>query len=301
MRIASLDLGSNSFLCLIVDTNDSAIEAVICDEVRVVRLSEGVQGTGLLSLAALDRAKSALAFFKKLVDDNKVDQVVAVTTAVARQAKNSDLFLDMVKDFGFPIKLVSGAEEAEITYLGAASGLKENENLLVVDIGGGSTELIFDRIYAQSFNFGVVRIKEKFNIQYPITEDETKRILEYIDTEIYEFISKIERNKIVKAIAVAGTPTTLAAMEIGKYDPAVVDGYHFSLVDLELWYQKLAKLKPEEIVNIYQIDVSRADVIAIGILILIQVLKMLRLPGLEVSIRGVRYGVILKSLRESLK
>jgi exopolyphosphatase/guanosine-5'-triphosphate,3'-diphosphate pyrophosphatase len=298
MRFASLDLGSNSFLCLIVDTDSSGICKVVSDEVRVVRLSEGLQKTGQLSVAALERAKEALGDFKKIINQHKVDKVIAVTTAVARQAENSELFLKLVEEFQFPIKLISGSEEAEITYLGAVSGQTDGKDLLVIDIGGGSTEIIFNQNYAKSFDFGVVRLKEKYNVLYPIAESVTQAITKHIDEEITAFLSKLTEKKINKVIAVAGTPTTLAAMEIGKYDAKLVDTYVFNLKGLETWYARLSQLKPEQIVNSYFIDAGRADVISIGILILIRVLKILNLSELEVSIRGVRYGVVLSALKE---
>jgi exopolyphosphatase/guanosine-5'-triphosphate,3'-diphosphate pyrophosphatase len=299
MRIASLDLGSNSFLCLIADTDNSGICKVISDEVRIVRLSEGVQKTGLISVEALQRAKEALSSFKESIIIHKVNKVVAVTTAVARQATNAKLFLDLVAEFDIPLKLISGSEEAEITYLGAVSGLSDKKDILVIDIGGGSTEIIFNKNYAKSFNFGVVRLKEKFNVQYPIVNSTTMEITKYIDGEVADYLAKIRSQNIVKIVAVAGTPTTLAAMEIGRYDANIVDGYILTLESLEVWYAKLSKLKPEEIVKSFYIDVGRADVIAIGALILIRLLIFLNLKAIEVSIRGVRYGVLLKALEGS--
>lgn len=299
MRIASLDLGSNSFLCLIADTNSSGICKVISDEVRIVRLSEGVQKTGLISVEALQRAREALSCFKEAIIKFKVDKVVAVTTAVARQAANAKLFLDLVAEFEIPVRLISGSEEAEITYLGAVSGLTDKKDLLVIDIGGGSTEIIFNKNYAKSFNFGVVRLKEKFNVQYPINNSTTMEITQYIDGEIADYLTQIKLQNIKKIIAVAGTPTTLAAMEIGRYDANLVDGYILTLEGLEDWYTKLSRLKPEEIIKSFCIDVGRADVIALGTLILIRLLTSLNLNAIEVSIRGVRYGVLLKALEGS--
>jgi exopolyphosphatase/guanosine-5'-triphosphate,3'-diphosphate pyrophosphatase len=301
MRIASLDLGSNSFLCLIVDINEFGIASVICDEVRVVRLSEGVQKTGLLSSAALDRAKEALSIFKKIIVQNQVDKVLAVTTAVARQASNSKLFLDMVSEFQIPIQIISGADEAEITYLGAVSGLEDQKDLLVIDVGGGSTEIIYNISYAQSFNFGVVRLKEKFDVQFPISEKARTSIAEYIDLEMNDFLLKIKNKNIESAIAVAGTPTTLAAIEIGRYDAQLADGYTLSLERLEFWYSKLSQMKPEEILNTYYIEAGRTDVIAIGTLILIRILQILKLKEIKVSVRGIRYGILLKEIKMKFK
>jgi exopolyphosphatase/guanosine-5'-triphosphate,3'-diphosphate pyrophosphatase len=298
MRIASLDLGSNSFLCLIVDVDGDKISSVICDESRVVRLSEGVQQSGRLSDVALERARLVLTEFKKIITTHKVDKIISVTTAVARQASNSKFFLDMVSAFQFPIQLLSGEEEAGVTYLGAISGSTESDNILVIDIGGGSTEIIFDRDNAKSFDFGVVRIKEKFNIQYPINTATTNDVSKYIDNEINEFLSILRLKKIRKVVAVAGTPTTLAAIEIGRYDPKIVDGYSFSIENLESWYDKLSQLEPDRIVSVYFVEPGRADVISIGVLILIRILRLLDLTSMEVSIRGVRYGVVLKALKD---
>jgi exopolyphosphatase/guanosine-5'-triphosphate,3'-diphosphate pyrophosphatase len=296
MKIASLDLGSNSFLCLILESDGSCITHVLADEVRIVRLSEGVLKTGLLGAEALARAEKALADFKTLIDQLKVDRVIAVTTAVARQAKNAQIFIDMVKNFGFPIQIISGDKEAEVSYMGAVSGLSqsENENVLVIDIGGGSTEMIFNRNYAQSFNFGVVSLKEKYSVNYPIPEDLKNNIIKYIDQEISGFLSELVDQELSNVVAVAGTPTTLAAMEIGYYSGDKVDGFMFDIKNLNQWYQKLSSSTPEKIIEQYKIDAGRADVLALGVLILIRILTLIKRPSLMVSIRGVRYGVALQ-------
>lgn len=298
MRIASLDLGSNSFLCLIVESDGAGISKVLVDEVRVVRLSEGVLSTGLLGQAALVRAQAALQEFKDIIDKSGVDKIIAVTTAVARQAKNAKVFLEMVHGFGFPIQLISGSEEATITYLGAVSGLPKNQNVLVIDIGGGSTEIIFNKEYAKSFDFGVVRLKEKFSITYPISELQKNEMIKYIDSEITEFLQELCTKKIESIVAVAGTPTTLAAMELKGYDPQKVDGFIFSLDRLNYWFKELSCSTPQKIADQFQIDGGRADVIAVGVLILTRILSILKWSSLNVSIRGVRYGVALKVIGE---
>lgn len=300
MKVASLDLGSNSFLCLIAKVENSSISQVYRDESRIVRLSEGVATTGVISSAALDRAKIALQEFAKIISSEHVDQVIAVTTAVARQASNSQLFFNILDELKIPVRLLSGNEEADITFQGAISGIKNPNHSVVIDIGGGSTEIIFGSHYtkmkAKSFNFGVVRLKDLFQIENPMSEKQIKDISQHIDNEISDYIKQSSNFKIDQIIAVAGTPTTLAAMEIGQYIPNKVDGYIFTIESLEQWFRTLSQLSSTQIRETYKVEKGRADVISIGVLILIRILKLMSVQQLSVSIRGVRYGVALRAL-----
>ncbi len=302
MKVASLDFGSNTFLCLIAETDGKSFQKIYRDESRVVRLSEGVAITGYISDSALQRAETAIIEFRKIIDEenkkNKIDKILGVTTAVARQSSNSEAFYDLLKKYNLPIQLLSGSEEADITFQGAISGMTNKNNLLVIDIGGGSTEVIFGnnniKLHAHSFDFGVVRLKDKFNVNNPISPELIVKLKDYISTQTKVFMEFINSKHIIENIvAVAGTPTSLAAIELGGYDPAKVDGYVFNLEKLETWFTTLSQLSPEQITKTYGVESGRADVLAIGVLILIEILKLANAEKLKVSIRGVRYGVAL--------
>lgn len=305
MKIASLDLGSNSFLCLIAETDGKVVSQIYQDECRIVRLSEGVATTGLISLAALDRARVALTEFKTIIDSHNVEKVIAVTTAVARQSKNASDFLTILHNLNIPIELLTGDEEADATFIGATSGLKNKNHLVVVDIGGASTEIVYGnqniKMKAKSFDFGVVRLKDKFNVHYPMSKKQAEELSQFIDGEIKDYVAQFSYQPIESVVAVAGTPTTLASMEIGKYIPEKVDGYNFSYDSLNRWFDTLSQLTPKQILENYTIEPGRADVITIGVLILCRILKQLNFASITVLIRGVRYGVALQFANGDLK
>ena len=168
----------------------------------------------------------------------------------------------------------------------------------MIDIGGGSTEFIFGSglklIQGQSLNIGCVRLTEKFISAQPTTENEISVLQKFISNEI----SKINSAsfKIDEVLAVAGTPTTLAAVEIGKFQVDIIDGYIFKLDRLEKWLSELIPLSIAEKIQ-KGFPEGRADVILVGLIILIETLKYFNKDQLVVSTRGVRYGVALEVAR----
>src|SRR5476649_69226 len=167
MRIASVDLGTNSFLCLICEVQSGRPLEIIEDICRVVRLGEMVNQNHYFLPAALSRAAIALEEFSQLIKKHSVEKVVATATSAARDASNGAELLNLGQKFGIPISIIGGEREAHLSFEGALSGLSEtvNKNILVVDVGGGYTELIFKplrdkEIRANSFEVGCVRLTE---------------------------------------------------------------------------------------------------------------------------------------------
>lgn len=315
MRIAALDLGSNTFLCLIADVEsattgldtESRIVKVVSDEIRMVRLGQGVSGLRRFHPEALQRADAALADFKKSIDLHRPERILAMATSAARDVQNADELFALGHKYDIPIEIIPGAKEAEITYSGSVSGLPASAlRTLVIDIGGGSTEFICGQNrniqWGQSLDLGCVRLKEKLGLIGPLTSALEGQARDLITAELaslprHTALNELEADpdifRVDQILAVAGTPTELARMEVGAYDPLRIDGFVFSCEKIEKWIQRLAPLTASEITAQFQVPSGRADVLTLGLLILSESMRYFRCEQIQVSTRGVRFGVAL--------
>lgn len=302
MKVAALDLGTNTFLCLIAEGSEKGITKVYKDLAQVVRLGQGVDKTGEFHPDALARAHQCLAEFKKEIDAHKVDRILAMATSAARDAKNGKELFKIGEDLGIPIEIIPGEDEARITYQGATAGATDDQKTsLVVDVGGGSTELISGRgskiLFGESLNIGGVRLTEKFISTQPVPQNERQNLQKYIQEQLKTVLPELQKEKIDQIIAVAGTPTSLVAIEVGGYDEKKVDGFFLKKERLAYWVEEFANTTVEEKKTKYQLG-GRADIIYAGASILLAVIEALNLPGMIVSTKGVRYGVALEMLQK---
>lgn len=299
MKVAALDLGSNTFLCLVADVENQQIKKIHSDDVEVVRLGQGLSVSKKFHPEALRRANQCLERFSKVIQKERPDGILAMATSAARDAENREELFYLGQKHHIPIEIIPGEKEASITYEGATSGLASTgRNIMVLDIGGGSTEFIFGRDrqlkLGESYNIGCVRLTEKFFSQQPTPRVEVENAIRFIDEHIEKAIALQPKDFYLdEVLAVAGTPTTLAAAQIGKFVSEKIDGYQMSLSDLESWKAKLAAATISEKIEM-GIPQGRADVILVGVLILLQTLKKFKKTHLSVSTRGVRYGVALE-------
>ncbi|WP_413569158.1 Ppx/GppA family phosphatase [Bdellovibrio sp. HCB117] len=301
MKVAALDLGTNTFLCLIAEGTKDGIVKVHKDLATTVRLGQGVDKTGEFHPDALQRAKTCLTEFKKEIDLHNVDRILAMATSAARDAKNGKELFKIGEELGIPIEIIPGEDEARITYQGATAGMNDTQKTsLIVDVGGGSTELISGRgskiLFGESLNIGGVRLTEKFITSQPVSATEQKALEEYIQTQIKTVLPELQKEKIDQIIAVAGTPTSLVAIEVGGYDEKKVDGFFLGKDRLAYWVHEFGATTVEEKKEKYQLG-GRADIIFAGASILLAVIEALKLPGMIVSTKGVRYGVALEMLK----
>lgn len=339
MRIAALDLGSNTFLCLIADVDSQGHLTIVKDLVDVVRLGEGVAQSGHFSTAALLRAQACLQRFVQEIQILQPDHIVGVATAAARSVSNADALLKICEKSKIPLTIISGDREAELTFSGALSGTKQISSQtisswsykaipnssapfspqIVIDIGGGSTEIILGTypkiLFKKSFNIGVVRLKEKYISQFPLSSEIQKSLQNEIQqtfaeqnnnlkTEIDRYLAEyknIHSETPFEITAVAGTPTTLAAAVIGKFDPNQIDGFVFNYSQLQEWKHRLSMLTPEAIEANFCVPKGRSDVLAVGVMILIGALEALKEHQIRVSPRGLRFGLLLDHWHKNSK
>lgn len=302
MKVAALDLGTNSFLCLIVEGDKSGIKKVLSDQVKVVRLGQGIGKTGSFDPAALLRAKECLTEFRKEIDRHQPDRILAMATSAARDAHNRQELFKIGEDLGIPIEIIPGADEARITFAGATEGtLKSGENSIVVDVGGGSTEFIVGNTgqlhFSKSLNIGCVRLTEQYITAQPIPSKERLAVEEAIQKQLTTIVPELQKHPAREILAVAGTPSALAVAEIGKFDPEQVHGFVLDEAKLKKWCDLLAGTSVQEKIEKYKIESGRADVLFVGATILHQFLIQMNKPSMKVSIKGVRYGVALEALR----
>jgi len=293
---ASIDLGTNTCLLLVMEG-----EQVLGDFAKVVRLGEGVDQHRLLQQAPMERTLSCLrnysAQLRKLGGDPA--RAVCVATSQARDARNSsDFFSQIQKETGFQFKVLSGEEEARATFVGSLLPGLTPDKTWVIDIGGGSTEII-SLNHAQSVDLGSVRFTERFfksTLASPdavVKDEEFWACQEAIDQALREFRVPAHAQD-TGFVAVAGTATTLAAwyLNLEKFDSKKVDGLVLTRGDLHRMVEELKWRTVSERSKLPGMEPLRADVLLAGCMILWRSLEVLGFSQCQVSTRGLRYGVI---------
>ena len=298
MKFASVDIGSNTTLLLVVESEEDGF-AVLEDEIYFTRLAEGLQQTNQISQNALIRLEKAFQSIKQKLDSLNVDHISIVATSASRQAKNQNEIFNLAKKFQFnDLKIISPDEEASLTYVGAFFGLgHEVSNPLVIDIGGGSTELVNSE-KSYSLNMGSVSLTEKFLTPNPLSRIERINLSQFIKKQ-FEPLDSFFQTEYTTLIFVAGTPITLAFLEKNTSDPNEVHGLVLTKNILNFWLDKLSKLSVEERKSVPHMSEHRSDVIISGLFLLREVLDQTQKTEFIVSATGVRYGLILEQLNKS--
>ena len=294
-EVITIDLGSNSFRVLKYD----CLNFKIIDEYhQVTGLADGLINTGLISFEALNRVVEALVIAKKKLNFDLKD-AVCVTTAAMRKAKNSQEALDFIeKNSGAKFNIIDANEEARLTLLAIKYALKrekiDTQNFILLDIGGGSTELIVnfeDNFYIKSFDFGIVTMTQKSLKDGKLFED-----LENHEIEIKKFLSTLNFSiKDFPFIATAGTPTTIAAIKLGfsyfNYDKNRVNGTMLDIEDLEDSLKLLKQKTLQELIEM--VGKGRIEYLEIGTFIYRLFFNALEKNKSIVFDDGLREGVAI--------
>lgn len=300
-RIAAIDVGTNTALLLIAERHATEHHLhTVLNRQEIIRLGKGVDREGNIQADALQRLIDCLQRYKAEIAAHGVEKTVVVATSAMRDARNRDAVMQAVLDAtGFRIKVLSGKEEAELTFLGAVAGWSPlPEPFLVIDIGGGSTELVIGSlagIAAQvSFDIGAVRLTERFFSHCPPHPSElaqAKRfITETLATELATFIEGRE-----SVVGVAGTIVTLGQLVKGlrAFSPDL-HGTVVPYADVHRLKCTFAQASLDEIVEM-GVEKGRADVILAGTLILHQFMRLFGTKAITVSTQGLRYGAALRA------
>lgn len=300
MKVAALDLGTNTFLCLIAEVEGGRVVRVYDDQVRLVRLGQDVDKNRFFHPDALTRAKIALTEFSEIIQKEQPGKVLAMATSAARDVQNGEELFRIGTDLHIPIHIIPGSREAEITFKGAVSGTNDHAKRLVIDVGGGSTELIVGQgkeyRTGQSLDLGCVRLTEKFGMKTPLEKDHVEEVSNHIRAQLQHVVRTLVGfvGGVDEILAVAGTPTELARIEIGDFIPEKIEGFTLTKAKLQDWVEKFRTSSSADIADKLGVHPGRADVILIGAMILLETLNVCEMNEMKVSTRGVRYGVALE-------
>ena len=299
MKLAGVDIGSNTTLLLIVEKTENEFE-VLADEIYFTRLAENMKHSSRISESALSRLEKAFCSIQKKLKFQQINECSIVATSAVRQAKNQNRILKLADQYlPSPIQIISAQREAELTFIGSFFGLgQEASQPLVVDMGGASTEFVNSK-KSYSLNIGSVSLTEQFLSPKAMTLYEKKNINNFILKEL-EPLKSFLKEEHDKIIFTAGTPTTLAFMEKQTEDMNQVHGLCLKKEQVEFWLDKLSSLSVEEKKAVPFLPEHRTDVITAGLSFLNQILYMTGHTSFLVSATGVRYGLILEKFQSQL-
>ena len=301
MRVAVVDLGTNTTRVLVADVEDGRVDELE-RRTKVTRLGEGVDSTGRLADAAIERVAETLTEYKKVIDELQPERVIALATSATRDAANGDEFRQMLHDrFGLDAHIIPGEEEARLTFAGATAARPPGDGpLVVIDIGGGSTEFVAgeagrDPTFMVSTQAGSVRQTERHLHEDPPSDEDLLNLRAAIRSILEEAIPPDTRASVAKGIAVAGTATSLAAIDqqLDPYDPEKVNGYGLLLEAADRMLGELAAVPLEERKQVTGLHPDRAPTIIAGAAILVEAMRVFGLDSVEVSEADILHGAAL--------
>lgn len=305
MIIASIDIGTNTVLLLIAKAeNESGKVTPILNEHRMPRLGRGLTPGNDISADRIEKLYEILAEYQRIIKNNNAEKVLVTATNAFRIASNAPEITEGIKKrFNWDVNIIEGKTEAEFAFLGASPASLQKKSSLVIDIGGGSTELIFGKnkeySFMKSFPTGSVSATEKYLKNSPPLDEQINSLNNYLDN-LFKEIKELSVPDV--SVAIAGTPTTLVCMSKGlkEYDESVVEGSRISPAELTELIEELKTLNSLQIKENYgNVMRGREDIILAGSIILLKLIELLVLPDVKVSSLGIRYGAIVNYLNEN--
>ncbi len=299
MRVAVVDIGTNSTRLLVADVDpDSGAVHELVRRSNVTRLGHGVDATGSLADDAVERVFATLAGYRAEIDAHDARANLAVLTSAVRDAANgADFAARVSQDFRLDARVLSGDEEAQLTFLGAMAGRPApTEPTVVIDIGGGSTEFVVGVARAAAFHTslhaGVVRMSERHIHTDPPAPHELQELALDVRATLLHGLPPGERAPVQHGIAVAGTATSAASidLELDPYDPARVHGYQLQLGTVELLLARLADMTERQRRQVVGLHPDRAPTIVAGMILLEEAMRAFELERVEVSEHDILYG-----------
>lgn len=301
MRVAVIDIGTNSTRLLISD-----VEGARADQVErlttVTNMGRGVDHTNMICGDAIEDVCKVIAGYKARYEEMGAERVLVIATSAVRDATNGDAFIAELRErFGLDARLLTGEEEAHLTYLGATANRSDDEPTLVFDIGGGSTELIvgsgMEVAFHTSLQAGTIRQSERHLTSDPPDPHELEDLATDIRKLVDDAIADHPEARPSRAIAVAGTPTSLAAVDqkLEPYDPDRVHGYRLGLQRIQRMLSTLSSVPLAERLRVPGLHPGRAPTIVAGTVILVQVMRAFGLEEIEVSELDILHGSALSA------
>jgi exopolyphosphatase / guanosine-5'-triphosphate,3'-diphosphate pyrophosphatase len=301
MRVAVVDVGTNSTRLLLADVAAGRVEEVD-RRTTVTNMGRGVDHTGLICGEAIEDVCAVISDYKATYEEMGAERVMAIATSAVRDAANGEAFIAELRErFELDASLLTGEEEAHLTYLGATALRPAEEPTLVFDIGGGSTELVVgsgrDVAFHTSLQAGTIRQSERHLTADPPHTHELEDLAAEIRALIERAVADRPEAGAARAIAVAGTPTSLAAVDQGlePYDRSRVHGYRLALQRVQRMLSRLSSLPLAERLRVPGLHPGRAPTIVAGTVILVQVMRVFGLEEVEVSELDILHGSALSA------
>lgn len=300
MKYAAIDIGTNTVLLLIVEKEEHLRD--IIDLSTIVKLGEGLTNSGCLGRAAMSRTMDTLKRYADITSSHNVKKLFCVGTAALREAQNSEEFASAVKDaFGFNVEIISPEREAYYTYISVRDDPRVcSDDMAIVDIGGGSTEVIDGsrKVFTgyDSLPMGSVKLTDMFITRDPPVREELERAVSHIK----KTLSRIVCREGSVLVGTGGTLTNIASIMIGlqEYDKERIHGFSLEFPQLERLTAELAALSSAGRKALIGMEKGREDIILQGTLILKEIMLHGGFQKCVVSAKGVRYGVIYEKCRE---
>ena len=304
MKIGAIDIGTNSMRLLVAEYIDGKLynrEKFV----NTTRIGQGVDSEGYISEEAIERNIKALKEFSDIANEKGCEYIYCIGTSALRDSKNGNEFIDLAKaETNVDVDIISGEEESNLGFIGVLQGLDDTNNILVLDIGGGSTEFIlgdeFGIKYAKSENVGALRMTEKFLATDPICENEFEDMSNFIEETISDTINILKEKNIRQIVGIGGTITSVSAInqELETYSMEKIHGSKVNEKELDNILQNLKKMTLNDKKNIKGLQPKRADIITAGVRILNIIMKKLEKENIIVSEYDNLEGLICQKARK---
>ena len=304
MNIASIDIGTNTVLLLVCSIQPGSDKIfTIVNEYQIPRLGRGLVKGYPIPDENVERFFKVMENYKKIIDKNKCEKIIINATNAMRIATNSNEIVKETRNkFGYEIEVIPGEREAYLSFLGASTSLPNIDKKIVIDVGGGSTEIIIGNNtkmeFRKSFPIGAVSLTEQFVDNDPPPDTSVKEMKENVRSIFSDLKLEMFSNKPI--IGVAGTPTTLSCMKqnLKSYEEQFVEGSILTKEDYENFISILSSQKCDYIINNYgSIVKGREDVLLAGSIILNELMNLMHCSNMYVSGRGLRYGAVVDFIR----
>jgi exopolyphosphatase/guanosine-5'-triphosphate,3'-diphosphate pyrophosphatase len=301
MRLAAIDIGTNSVHMIVVRVRPDLSFEIIDREKEMVRLGAGGLDGRALTPDGMRAALQVLSKFSRLAESHRVEKIVAVATSATREAENGGEFLGVIaKQTGIRPRVISGTEEARLIHLAAAYGVSAEGKVVVIDIGGGSVEITkgsgATMDVGRSFKLGVIRLTERFVKNDPLEPRDERKLLKYIDTQAGGYLDQLARSGFDRVIGTSGTILSLGAVvgaEQGRAPDASLRNRRVSLKQLHRVRKQLASLTLEQRLRVPGLDPRRADLAVSGAVLLEAILDRLGAEELTLCDLSLREGLLL--------
>lgn len=307
MKLAIIDMGTNTFNLLIVEVNENNTYQIILKDKAGVKLGKGGINNKIITQEAFQRGINAISQHINTIQTLNVDKIITTATEGVRSSKNGKEFVSSIEQkFGIKVQVISGDEEAELIYRGVMQAISfNNHSTLILDIGGGSNEFIIANnsglLWKQSFKLGMARLLDMFNPSDPIANNEITQVEKYIDKELDELYRAVEKFKPEHLIGCSGTFDSFRSMILAKNggipdEVKKANSYPINLNDFKNLHEELLKSTTEERIHMEGLELVRVEMIVLASIFVNFIIKRLNIKTLTQSAFAIKEGMVDKIL-----